>query len=48
MAEVLIKSDLKDGDSIIVEFSNAKSEIRIKIQKNKTELPEQLPPGKEN
>ncbi|NSW93947.1 MAG: ATP-dependent Clp protease ATP-binding subunit [Bacteroidales bacterium] len=35
MAEVLIKSDLKEGDTIIVGFNKAKSEIKIKIQKKK-------------
>jgi ATP-dependent Clp protease ATP-binding subunit ClpC len=47
MAEVLIKSDLKDGDYILVGFSSSKSEVRIKIQKNKTEFPEQFSPGVE-
>jgi ATP-dependent Clp protease ATP-binding subunit ClpC len=44
MAEVLIKSNLKEGDYIYVGFNSAKSEIKIKIQKKKTELPEPLPP----
>jgi ATP-dependent Clp protease ATP-binding subunit ClpC len=44
MAEVLIKSNLKEGDHIIVAFDSVKSEIKIKIQKKKTELPEPLPP----
>ena len=44
MAEVLIKANLKEGDSINVGFNSAKSEIKIKIQKKKTELPEPLPP----
>jgi ATP-dependent Clp protease ATP-binding subunit ClpC len=35
MAEVLIKADLKEGDTIHVGFNSAKSEIRIKIQKKK-------------
>ncbi len=40
MAEVFIKSDLKEGDTIYVGFNSAKSEIRIKIQKKKeAELP---------
>ncbi len=40
MAEVFIKSELKEGDTIYVGFNSAKSEIRIKIQKKKeTELP---------
>jgi ATP-dependent Clp protease ATP-binding subunit ClpC len=44
MAEVLIKSNLEEGDSIHVGFNAAKSEIKIKIQKKKTGLPEALPP----
>ena len=36
MAEVLIKSNLQEGDHIIVGFNSAKSEIKIKIQKKKT------------
>ena len=45
MAEVLIKSNLQEGDHINVGFNSAKSEIKIKIQKKKkTELPEPLPP----
>ena len=42
MAEVLIKADLKEGDTIHVGFNSAKGEIRIKIQKKKEqpELPE--------
>jgi ATP-dependent Clp protease ATP-binding subunit ClpB len=44
MAEVLIKSNLQEGDHIIVGFNSAKSEIKIKIQKKKSELPEPLPP----
>ena len=40
MAEVLIKSELKEGDTINVVFNTAKSEIKMKIKKNKeTELP---------
>jgi ATP-dependent Clp protease ATP-binding subunit ClpC len=35
MAEVLIKADLKEGDTIHVGFNSVKSEIRIKIQKKK-------------
>ena len=35
MAEVLIKADLKEGDTINVGFNSAKSEIKIKIQKKK-------------
>ncbi len=42
MAEVLIKADLKDGDTILVGFNSVKSEIRIKIQKKK-ETPMELP-----
>jgi ATP-dependent Clp protease ATP-binding subunit ClpC len=46
MAEVLIKSNLQEGDSIQVGFNSARSEIKIKIQKKKkTELPEPLPPA---
>ena len=44
MAEVLIRSNLQEGDFINVGFNSAKSEIKIKIQKKKTELPEPLPP----
>jgi ATP-dependent Clp protease ATP-binding subunit ClpC len=40
MAEVLIKANLKEGDTILVGFNTAKSEIKIKIQKKKIELPE--------
>jgi ATP-dependent Clp protease ATP-binding subunit ClpC len=40
MAEVLIKADLKEGDTIYVGFNTVKSEIKIKIQKKKeVELP---------
>ncbi len=39
MAEVLIKAELKEGDIINVGFNSAKSEIKIKIQKKKPELP---------
>jgi ATP-dependent Clp protease ATP-binding subunit ClpC len=38
MAEVLIKAELKEGDTIHVGFNSAKSEIRIKIQKKKEDL----------
>ena len=38
MAEVLIKANLHEGDCINVGFNSAKSEIKIKIQKKKTEL----------
>ena len=44
MAEVLIKANLKEGDCIYVGFNSAKSEIKIKIQKKKAELPEVSPP----
>jgi len=40
MAEVLIKANLHEGDTINVGFNSAKSEIKIKIQKKKIELPE--------
>lgn len=40
MAEVLIKANLKEGDTINVRFNSAKSEIKIKIHKKKIELPE--------
>ena len=40
MAEVLIKANLQEGDTINVGFNSAKSEIKIKIQKKKIELPE--------
>lgn len=40
MAEVLIKADLKEGDTIYVGFNTVKSEIKMKIQKKKeVELP---------
>jgi ATP-dependent Clp protease ATP-binding subunit ClpC len=39
MAEVLIKAELLEGDTINVGFNNAKSEIKIKIQK-KSEVAE--------
>ncbi len=42
MAEVLIKADLKEGDTIYVSFNNTKSEIKIKILKKKLM---QLPPA---
>ena len=42
MAEVLIKADLKEDDTIHVGFNNVKSEIKIKIQKKKVI---QLPPA---
>ncbi len=45
MAEVLIKSNLREGDSIHVGFNATKSEIKIKIQKKKSELPEPLLPA---
>ena len=35
MAEVIIKAELKEGDTIHVGFNSAKSEIKIKIQKKK-------------
>ena len=41
MAEVLIKAELKEGDTIYVGFNTVKSEIKIKIQKRKEVL---LPP----
>jgi hypothetical protein len=41
MAEVLIKAELKEGDTIYVGFNSAKSEIKIRIQKKKEV---QLPP----
>lgn len=44
MAEVLIKANLEEGDCIHVGFNSAKSEIKIKIQKKKSQLPEPLPP----
>jgi ATP-dependent Clp protease ATP-binding subunit ClpC len=40
MAEVLIKANLREGDWIVVSFNSTKSEIKIKIQKKKIELPE--------
>jgi ATP-dependent Clp protease ATP-binding subunit ClpC len=40
MAEVLIKSNLSEGDTIQVGFNADTSEIKIKIQKKKPELPE--------
>jgi len=41
MAEVLIKAGHSDGDIINVGFNNAKSEIKIKIQKKKDSAEEQ-------
>ena len=41
MAEVLIKADLKEGDTIHVGFNTAKAEIKIKILKKKEA---QMPP----
>jgi ATP-dependent Clp protease ATP-binding subunit ClpC len=43
MAEVLIRAELREGDTIYAGFNPAKSEIRIKIHKKK-EQPE-LPPA---
>ncbi|HPT22373.1 MAG TPA: ATP-dependent Clp protease ATP-binding subunit, partial [Bacteroidales bacterium] len=40
MAEILIKATLHEGDTIHVGFNSAKSEMKIKIQKRKEELPE--------
>jgi len=41
MAEVLIKAELKEGDTIHVGFNTIKSEIKIKIQKKKeVQLPQ--------
>ncbi len=40
MAELLIKADLSEGDTIQVGFSADKSEIKIKVQRKKPELPE--------
>jgi ATP-dependent Clp protease ATP-binding subunit ClpC len=40
MAELLIKANLHEGDLINVGFNSAKSEIKIKIQHKKEELPE--------
>ena len=40
MAEVMIKASLKEGDLVNVSLNTAKSEIKIKIQKKKAELPE--------
>jgi ATP-dependent Clp protease ATP-binding subunit ClpC len=45
MAEVLIKANLHEGDTINVGFNSAKSEIKIKIQNKKEEHPEALPPA---
>ncbi len=45
MAEVLIKANLHEGDTINVGFNSAKSEIKIKIQNKKEEFPEALPPA---
>jgi ATP-dependent Clp protease ATP-binding subunit ClpC len=39
MAEVLIKAELREGDTIHVGFNPAKSEIKIKILKKKEVLP---------
>jgi hypothetical protein len=40
MAEVIIKAKLVEGDCIYVGFNSEKSEIRMRIQKKKKELPE--------
>ncbi len=40
MAELLIKATLHEGDCICVSFNSEKSEIKIKVQKKKSELPE--------
>ncbi len=45
MAELLIRANLNEGDTIVVSFNAAKSEIRIKVQKKKPELPEVFPPS---
>jgi ATP-dependent Clp protease ATP-binding subunit ClpC len=45
MAEVLIKANLREGDCIYVGFNSAKSEIKIKIQKKKEDLPDVIPPN---
>ena len=45
MAEVLIKAELLDGDTIHVGFNAAKSEIKIKVLKKKTELPQKTDPS---
>ena len=42
MAEVLIKANLIEGDVILVGFNSAKSEIKIKIQKKKSEVSEDI------
>ncbi len=45
MAEVLIKAELLEGDYIHVGFNASKSEIKIRVQKKKTELPEKTDPS---
>ncbi len=40
MAEVLIKADLNQGDTIHIGFNSQKSEIRIKIHRNNQDQPE--------
>ncbi len=45
MAEVLIKAELKEGDTIHVGFNTVKSEIKIKIQKKKEAACPQPPKG---
>jgi ATP-dependent Clp protease ATP-binding subunit ClpC len=40
MAEILIKSNLQEGDIIYVGFNSQKDEIKIKIHKKKAEIPE--------
>ncbi|HEX2975008.1 MAG TPA: hypothetical protein VHO68_03650, partial [Bacteroidales bacterium] len=40
MAELLIRSDLHEGDVIFVGFSSTKDEIKIKVHKKKAEIPE--------
>ena len=42
MAEILIKANLVEGDVILVGFNSTKSEIKIKIQKKKSEVSEDI------
>jgi hypothetical protein len=44
MAEILIKANQQEGETIYVGFNSAKSEIKIKIQKKKAELTENQEP----
>jgi ATP-dependent Clp protease ATP-binding subunit ClpC len=44
MAEIMIKASPQEGDLVNVGFNEAKQEIKIKIHKKKSEIPDVLPP----